>query len=118
MSEQNPEQPQNPPQGDEAPPSVEPVTPTEQPGTTFEPVGQPDTQTGGDETTSTDSGQKAVDASEDPNLGHALEDQAAGVGVGPSQGGDAGEGNPGTHPQTTEEVEQGTAGGDDTASAV
>ena len=47
----------------------------------------------------------AVDASEDPNLGHALEDQKAGVGVGPTEPGDAGEGNPGTHPESTEEIE-------------
>lgn len=63
---------------DVTPPQVEPIAPPEAEGETPDvnpetaaAVGEPDG--------------KSVDASEDPNLGHAFEDQAQGVGVGPTQ---------------------------------
>lgn len=98
MSEQNPEgtEQTTPATGTDAPPSVEPVSPTPQapeptdvnPDTAAA-VGEPDGN--------------AVDASDDPNLGHAFEDQSHGVGVGPGQ--------------TTEEIEAGSSG-DDVAGAI
>jgi hypothetical protein len=95
MSENENEQtePATPPEGDEAPPSVEPIAPPEPEGTTFEPVGQ----------------------TEQATKGEPLTDQEQGVGVAPTQPGDAGEGNPGTPFQTTEEIENADKGGDDTA---
>jgi hypothetical protein len=88
MSEQETGTPQTdtPGQGQEAPPQVEPVTPPE-PSTdtpqenpeTVAAVGKPDG--------------RSVDASDDPNLGHAFEDQAQGVGVGPTQTSEQGEGS-------------------------
>jgi len=63
-----------PPTGENAPPSVEPLSPNQpvedQPDVnpqTEAAVGRPDGN--------------SVDASEDPNLGHAFEDQAHGVGA-------------------------------------
>ena len=72
-----------PPTGDEAPPQVEPISPPDVPeGETFEPNTPP---------------------VEDENTDKT--DQEQGVGVAPTEPGDAGEGNPGTHFQTTEEIE-------------
>lgn len=79
------------------------------------PDDQPPQPTAPEPDTDADETPKAVDASEDPNLGHALEDQKQGVGVAPTEPGDAGEGNPGTHPQTTEEVEAAQTETDDDA---
>ena len=81
MSE--PEQTQTPPTGDEAPPQVEPISPPDVPeGETHEPNTPP-----------------AEDEHDEKT------DQEQGVGIAPTQPGDAGEGNPGTHFQTTEEIE-------------
>ena len=82
MSEQNPETPATPPEGDEAPPQVEPLTPPEPP------EGEPAPE---EVTPEEESGDKS--------------DQEQGVGLAPTEPGDAGEGNPGTHFQTTEEIE-------------
>jgi hypothetical protein len=97
MSEQEQEQTPTPPEGDEAPPQVEPLTPPE-PTTEPEPVGRTPEQESG----------------EPPS------DQEQGVGVAPTEPGDAGEGNPGTHFQTTEEIENpsGSGEGDETAEAI
>jgi hypothetical protein len=97
MSDQNPENPDTPPEGEQAPPSVEPLAPPE-PDHEPEPVGQT---------------QQATD-------GEPLTDQEQGVGVAPTQSGDAGEGNPGTAFQTTEQIEgtTGDGGGDDVAEHV
>ena len=81
MSE--PQTENTPPTGDEAPPQVEPISPPDVPeGETFEPNTPP---------------------VEDENTDKT--DQEQGVGVAPTEPGDAGEGNPGTHFQTTEEIE-------------
>lgn len=87
---------QNPPAGDTAPPQVDPLAPTPQAPDapdvnpeTAAAVGEPDGN--------------AVDASDDPNLGHAFEDQSHGVGVGPGQ--------------TSEEIEAGSDR-DDVAGAI
>jgi hypothetical protein len=71
-----------PPTGDEAPPSVEPLTPTDPEAETHAPN---DAHTKDDSEPKTDAEQ--------------------GVGLAPTEPGDAGEGNPGTAFQTTEEVE-------------
>ena len=72
-----------PPAGDEAPPQVEPIAPPDVPeGETFEPNTPP---------------------SDDDHAEQSDED--AGVGVAPTEPGDAGEGNPGTHFQSTAEIE-------------
>lgn len=85
-------QPETPPQGDEAPPSVEPLSPPDEGEQEFEPVGQT---------------QQATD-------GEPRTDQEQGVGVAPTQPGDAGEGNAGTKFQTTDEIENaGKGDGDD-----
>jgi len=85
MSEHENEQsnPDAPPVGDEAPPQVEPLTPPDPGEETFEPVGQT---------------KQATD-------GEPLSDQEQGVGVAPTEPGDAGEGNPGTQFETTEQIE-------------
>jgi len=95
-NEQEQTQPETPPQGDEAPPSVEPLTAPEPEGTTFEPVGQ----------------------TEQASSGEPATDQEQGVGVAPTQAGDAGEGNPGTGFQTTEEIENAQESGDDVAGKI
>jgi hypothetical protein len=41
-----------------------------------------------------------------PDSGEEKTDQEQGVGVAPTEPGDAGEGNPGTHFETTEEIEE------------
>lgn len=82
MSEQNTETPATPPEGDEAPPQVEPPTPPEPP------EGEPAPE---EVTPEDESGDKS--------------DQDQGVGIAPTEAGDAGEGNPGTPFQTTEEIE-------------
>jgi hypothetical protein len=83
MSDQEQEQPETPPEGDEAPPSVEPISPPEPEREPLEPLGRtPESEAG-----------------EPPS------DQEQGVGVAPTQAGDAGEGNPGTQFKTTEEIE-------------
>lgn len=105
MSDTPQEQPQSPPEGETAPPQVEPLSPPQPDNPDVAPVGQtPEAQAGGPDPNNP-ANQTTVDASEDPNLGHAVEDQKAGVGVAPTEPGDAGEGNPGTHFQTTEEIE-------------
>ena len=72
-----------PPMGDEAPPQVEPISPPDVPeGETHEPNTPP---------------------AEDEPAGKTDED--LGVGVAPTQAGDAGEGNPGTAFQSTAEIE-------------
>ena len=72
-----------PPAGDEAPPQVEPIAPPDVPeGEEFEPNTPPAEEHDGEQS-----------------------DEDAGVGTAPTQPGDAGEGNPGTHFQTTEEIE-------------
>jgi hypothetical protein len=98
LSDQEHEQsePETPPTGDEAPPQVEPLSPPDPGEETFEPVGQ----------------------TEQASSGEPLTDQEQGVGVAPTQPGDAGEGNPGTHFQTTEEIEGKQGEGDDVAGAV
>lgn len=98
MSDQNPEQPQEnaPPQGDEAPPQVEPIAPPEPPNAPPEPVGRT----------------AEAEAGEPPT------DQDQGVGVAPTEPGDAGEGNPGTAFQTTEEIEGASKHGDDVERAI
>lgn len=80
MSEQNPEQnePQNSPEGDQAPPQVETIAPPET--ASDQPEVNPDTEAAVGKPDG-----NAVDASDDPNLGHAFEDQSHGVGVGPTQ---------------------------------
>ena len=95
MSENENEQnePETPPEGDEAPPSVEPLSPPESDDPPPEPVGQT---------------QQATD-------GEPLTDQEQGVGVAPTQPGDAGEGNAGTKFQTTEEIENAGKDADDAA---
>ena len=96
MSENEQEQTPTPPEGDEAPPQVEPLSPPE-PDTASEPVGQT---------------QQATD-------GEPRTDQEQGVGIAPTQAGDAGEGNPGTAFQTTEEIENAQKSeGDDVAESV
>jgi len=85
-------EPETPPEGDEAPPSVEPIAPPDAGDETFEPVGQ----------------------TEQAANGEPRSDQDQGVGVAPTEPGDAGEGNPGTHFQTTEQIE-GTGKDDDDA---
>jgi len=82
-----------PPAGDEAPPSVDPIAPPDPGEETFEPVGQ----------------------TEQASSGEPLTDQEQGVGVAPTQAGDAGEGNPGTEFQTTEQIEAAQSDGDDAA---
>jgi len=76
-------QPETPPAGDEAPPSVEPISPPESDDPPLEPIGRT----------------PEAEAGEPPS------DQDQGVGVAPTEPGDAGEGNPGTHFQTTEQIE-------------
>ena len=115
MSDTPQEQPQTPPEGENAPPSVEPLSPPQPDNTDVAPVGQTDQAAAGEPDPNNPANKAAVDASEDPNLGHALEDQKQGVGVAPTDPGDAGEGNPGTAFQTTEQVEGGTTDSDDTA---
>lgn len=44
--------------------------------------------------------------SPDEPVPDSSEDQAQGVGIAPTEPGDAGEGNPGTHFETTEEIEK------------
>jgi hypothetical protein len=85
MSDQENEQtnPDAPAEGDEAPPSVEPLSPPEPAVEDVQPVGQT---------------QQAAD-------GEPRTDQEQGVGVAPTQAGDAGEGNPGTQFETTEQIE-------------
>jgi hypothetical protein len=92
MSEHAPneDQPETPPEGDEAPPSVDPIAPPEPAVEDVQPVGR---------TPEAEAGEPATD-------------QEQGVGVAPTQPGDAGEGNVGTRFQTTEEIE-GTGSGDD-----
>lgn len=82
---QEPTRPDTPPQGDEAPPQVDPIAAPQPPDE------QPQTGTG-ETTDAVQTKGGAVDASEDPNLGHALEDQAQGVGIGPTQTSAQGEG--------------------------
>ena len=98
MSEHGNEQntPDAPPTGDEAPPQVEPLSPPDPGEETFEPVGQ----------------------TEQASNGEPLTDQEQGVGVAPTQPGDAGEGNPGTHFQTTEEIEGAGKDDDDVAGSL
>jgi hypothetical protein len=97
MSEQEQEQTQTPPEGEEAPPSVEPLSPPEPDQETLEPVGRT----------------PEAEAGEPPT------DEEQGVGVAPTQAGDAGEGNPGTQFQTTEEIEGGDDDdGDETAASL
>jgi hypothetical protein len=95
MSEQEQEQtqPETPPAGDEAPPSVEPLSPPEPAVEDVQPVGRT----------------PQAEAGEPPS------DQDQGVGVAPTQAGDAGEGNPGTAFQTTEQIEGDSSEGDDAA---
>src|SRR6185437_13861964 len=95
MSENEHEQnePETPPEGDEAPPQVEPIAPPDPGEETFEPVGQ----------------------TEQASSGEPATDQELGVGVAPTEPGDAGEGNPGTPFQTTAEVEGTDADDDDPA---
>lgn len=90
MSEQNQGQgqPETPPQGENAPPSVEPIAPPEPTVEDVQPVGR---------TPESESGEPPTD-------------QELGVGVAPTEPGDAGEGNPGTPFQTTGQIE----GGDET----
>jgi hypothetical protein len=92
MSDQEQEQTQAdaPAEGEEAPPSVEPLSPPEPAVEDVQPVGQT---------------QQATD-------GEPRTDQEQGVGVAPTQPGDAGEGNPGTAFETTEQIE-GTDEADD-----
>jgi hypothetical protein len=90
MSEQEQEQTQTPPEGEEAPPSVEPLSPPEPDQEPREPVGR----------------------TAEAEAGEPLTDQEQGVGLAPTQAGDAGEGNPGTAFQTTEQIE-GTDKSDD-----
>lgn len=90
MSDQEQEQTQTPPEGDPAPPSVEPLSPPEPTQAPLEPVGQTP---------------EAV-AGEPPS------DADQGVGVAPTEPGDAGEGNPGTHFRPSSDFEQ--AEGDNT----
>lgn len=92
MSDQEYEQnePDAPAEGENAPPSVEPLSPPEPTVEDVQPIGQT---------------QQATD-------GEPRTDQEQGVGVAPTQAGDAGEGNPGTQFQTTEQIE-GTDQGDE-----
>lgn len=85
MSDKENEQtnPDAPPEGENAPPSVEPLAPPDPGEETFEPVGQ----------------------TRQATEGAPLTDQEQGVGVAPTEPGDAGEGNPGTKFETTEEIE-------------
>jgi hypothetical protein len=62
----------------EAPPQVDPISAPEPPED--QPEVNPDTEAA----VGTPDG-NSVDASEDPNLGHALKDQSHGVGFGPTQ---------------------------------
>lgn len=99
MSEEQTEQaaPDTPPQGDEAPPQVDPISPPEPATEDVQPVGRT----------------PEAEAGEPPS------DQEQGVGVAPTEPGDAGEGFPGTRFETTEEVEAKQAGnGDDVAGAI
>jgi hypothetical protein len=89
-TENEPTEPETPAEGDDAPPSVEPLSPPEPVVDDVQPVGQT---------------QQAAD-------GEPRTDQEQGVGVAPTQAGDAGEGNPGTTFQRTEEIE-GTDKADD-----
>lgn len=83
MSDQQQEGTPTPPEGDVAPPQVEPISPPEPQTAPPEPVGRT----------------PEAEAGEPPS------DQEQGVGVAPTQPGDAGEGNAGTKFQTTEEIE-------------
>ena len=99
MSEHAPteDQPETPPEGDEAPPSVDPIAPPEPAVEDVQPVGR---------TPEAEAGEPATD-------------QDQGVGVAPTQPGDAGEGNAGTRFQTTEEIEgAGEQDGDEVAEAI
>lgn len=99
MSDQENEQtnPDAPAEGENAPPSVEPISPPEPAVEDVQPVGQT---------------QQATD-------GEPRTDQEQGVGVAPTEPGDAGEGNPGTHFETTEQIENaGHDKGDDVAGAI
>jgi len=87
---QEQEQPQTPAEGDDAPPQVEPITPPEPDVADVQPVGR----------------------TPEAEAGEPASDQEQGVGVAPTQPGDAGEGNAGTRFQTTEEIE-GSGSGDD-----
>lgn len=99
MSEQTPEtqEPETPPEGENVPPSVPPIAPPEPQTNDVQPVGRT----------------PEAEAGEPPT------DQEQGVGVAPTEPGDAGEGNPGTSFQTTEQIE-GTDGShdDETAGAI
>jgi len=98
MSEHENEQnePAPPSVGDEAPPSVEPISAPESDDPPPEPIGRtPEAESG-----------------EPPS------DEDLGVGVAPTQPGDAGEGNPGTAFQTTEQIENAGSDDDDTAKAI
>lgn len=94
MSDQQQEQQTTdaPPEGENAPPQVEPIAPPEPQTADVRPVGQT---------------QQATD-------GEPRTDQEQGVGVAPTEPGDAGEGNPGTQFQTTEQIEGGTQDTPDT----
>jgi hypothetical protein len=97
MSEQQTEGTPTPPEGEQAPPSVEPLAPPEPAVTDVQPVGQT---------------QQATE-------GRPLTDEEQGVGIAPTEPGDAGEGNPGTAFQTTEQIEAAAQAQDDeTAGAV
>jgi hypothetical protein len=99
MSEQEPnqDQPETPPEGENAPPQVEPIAPPEPTVEDVQPAGR---------TPEAEAGEPATD-------------QELGVGVSPTQPGDAGEGNAGTRFQTTEEIEgAGEQGDDDVAGAI
>lgn len=96
MSDTEQDQPETPPEGDEAPPQVEPISPPEPPSEPLEPVGRT----------------PEAEAGEQPT------DQEQGVGVAPTQAGDAGEGNPGTAFKTTEEIEGAQDDDDDVAEKI
>jgi hypothetical protein len=97
MSEQgaNQDQPAAPAEGENAPPQVEPIAPPEPAVEDVQPVGR----------------------SPEAEAGEPATDQELGVGVAPTQPGDAGEGNPGTPFETTEQVEGAQADADDEAAA-
>jgi hypothetical protein len=83
MSDQESEQAETPAQGDEAPPQVEPLSPPEPAVEDVQPVGRT----------------PEAEAGEPPT------DQEQGVGIAPTEPGDAGEGNGGTRFQSTDEIE-------------
>jgi hypothetical protein len=83
MSDQENEQAETPSPGDDAPPQVEPIAPPEPAVNDVQPVGR----------------------TPEAEAGEAPTDQEQGVGVAPTEPGDAGEGNAGTRFQSTDEIE-------------